>query len=408
MKNYKSFTATVTEETGRFIPILFMDILVSLLVFFIVSLATAPIYGIICGIAILILFIYESWIEIEEVHFGQRILLSKRQKVALREGPRAKWPFIERIDQYSYELVPHLFEKKSNQAIVATCYDGVNVEMEGSLITRTEFELMYTRSGVSQAAIHEGLRNKIEEEINIVAGQYSGDTFYKKREVLGYLIRSYLQLGRRPDFFINKKGAIYVDSSGTRRKDKPGRFKIAPPKSFTDYLKSLRGANKGNQKNNEKIDKLSNDLWIIPVLEEEDLHYVEKPVDKAKLLGTLDILEFYRLNITRIELMLQLETTIPQYSEAEETYAQDITNFNLSRVDFTQEVKDALESQRIAQAKVKAGEDLHTFKMTVLKELLKANISPEDANRSADAIAKVADNYTIISGSALPLFNLQK
>lgn len=368
------------SEMIRFIPI-FLGICI--FSFFLLTFMQ-PIW---VGIITLIL-LFDSWTKIEEAHAGLRIVLWVRLRKGLREGARTKIPIIERIKVFSLKKQTYSFE--GDGKIVVTCSDGVNVGIEASSLNENEFNLLKELEGLTRTAIDKGMRENIEEDLGIIAGQYEGSDFYKRREVMGLVINCYLRLERRPDYYIPKK------EHGTKPKD---FIKEGSP-SWKIYFDELQQVYSDDPKTVDKInEKLHHGKWLVPVYPSKTSDGNEHPKK-----GQLDTLEFYRLNITRIVFMLDLEGRMPGYSRVEKLYAQEIKNFNVSKTDFTDDVKKSLEKKKVAEEGLKAADKLQEKKMEYMKQLMAAGVSADQASNDADVMVGKAGKQVITGG--VPLVNL--
>jgi hypothetical protein len=104
--------------------------------------------------------------------------------------------------------------------------------------------------------------------------------------------------------------------------------------------------------------------------------------------------------------MLDLEGRMPGYSRVEKLYAQEIKNFNVSKTDFTDDVKKSLEKKKVAEESLKAADKLQEKKMEYMKQLMAAGVPADQASNDADVMIGKAGKQVITGG--VPLVNLNQ
>lgn len=314
----------------------------------------------IVGIGLIgIVLLLNSLVMIPTVCFAVVTRFKKRVKDAagkykiLEEGLNLIFPFIDNVE---------IFSKKSEPKSVS-----VNVFSEDRLpiVVNGLVEWKIDRPDIfielKEGTVIERITAAVKSELGKVAGTKDGDTFIKLRAELEALINCVLRLPRRPDHWVNLK-----DSS----------FKMGEIN-----LKGFRG---------EKRKKLKPKKWKTPALNKEK---------------ELDVIGFYKENVTRIQILLRSESKIPeQRSLIEELYGIDVIGFRLEDVDYTEATKKALEKERQTKADMKAAEVRMKTKLQMTKDFQGSGLSPQEALNATETTVGDGERRIIsMEGSDNPL-----
>ena len=124
-----------------------------------------------------------------------------------------------------------------------------------------------------------------------------------------------------------------------------------------------------------------------------------------------DRLKFYEDNAIVIGKMLKQENKDDdKISDVEKRYGIDIITFALAAVNFSEEVRRAMDARRVAEGKLKATKTRVTQKITSMKRLNKAGLTTEQAHDTTDALLETATPRQVLeirgSGNSLPIINL--
>lgn len=280
-----------------------------------------------------IVLLLNSLVMIPTVCFGVVTRFKKRVKDStgkckiLREGLNFVFPFIDNVEIFSGKSEP------KSVSVNVFSNDRLKIEVNGLVEWRIDRPDTYIE--LKEGTVVERITAAVKSELGKVAGEKDGDTFIKSRAELEALINCVLRLPRRPDHWVNPKDSGF----------EMGEINLT---GFSDQDK----------------EKLKPEKWVIPV-------------DKE-----LDVIGFYKKNITRIQILLGAESKIPgQCSPIEELYGIDVIGYRLEDVDYSEATKKALEKERQTKADMKAAEVRMRTKLQMVKDFQGKGVglSPREA-----------------------------
>jgi len=318
-----------------------------------------------------------SLVKIPVAYYGVEVLFGKRTGKTFKEGIHfLKIPFFTEVLLFSKSLKTYTFDDK--EAIVVFSADNMEITIEGAVQLRPSYKNLGKFVEIPERTIVDGMKDAIEGGLGVVAGQEEGENFIKYRKEIEYIINCLFCLERRPDFYINE-----VKS-----------FREKSTESFDEYLKKLEDAGIDAK----KIEKLKSTEWIINPKP-------RKPEDDPKKPEELDVLNFYRDNIRRIETMLQLEILTKGNSGIENSYSIEIEAFKMAKVSFSKKTTESLEKKKQAEKDLQASTLRQKEKMKFMGELIKNGVPASQASNDADAMVGIGPKQTI-AGNAIPFINI--
>ncbi|MFA6586158.1 MAG: SPFH domain-containing protein [Candidatus Paceibacterota bacterium] len=312
---------------------------------------------------VLLAVIAGSIVKVPTAYYGVETFFGKRTGRKFKEGLHLKIPFFGKVLFYSMSLKTYTFD--GEESIIVLSSDGLEISIEGAAQIRPSFNNLLGFVEIPESTILDGMKDAMEGGLGIVAGQEEGTGFIGYRKEIEYIINCVFCLERRPDYYLNG-----TDMSSD---------------SFDDYLQRLRDA----EVDEKKIAKLESGNWEIPL----------KPD------GSLHVLNFYRKNIRRIEIMLQLENMLVQNSKIENQYCIEIESFKMAKVSFSKKTTESLEKMKQAEKDLEASKLRQEMKMRIFNELIANGVPPGQASNDADAMVGIAPKQTV-AGGVMPILNI--
>jgi hypothetical protein len=331
-------------------------------------------------VVILVLFLSSIKI-VPPAHYGLVIRLGKRTGRKLKEGLNFVIPFLDQIDLFSAKM--ESYEMDGKDIIKIQTADKLDVLINGSFQFIPSFDNLFKYFEVEEKALKEGMVNNVQANMRNIGGNKTSDQLREMGEELGMLVNCIFRLSRPPH--------LYVDADHTKSK-----WSIDRP-SFNAYLDTLDDAELPAKLNNKKS-KLNTHEWKMPDW---------KTDSTTGNLVKFDILEFYKENISRINLMLQFEDYLDEESEIEKRYAIEALSFEIGKFNYTPETVQAMEAQKQAELEIQGINAKKEAKILYSKELIdELGVSPDNALDEASASMGDSKKTSVKGGNTLNLNNL--
>lgn len=331
---------------------------------------------------IIAMLLLNSIVIIPTVWFGVPTRFKERKKdgdgktETLEEGMSFIAPLIDDL------LQENLFSKKLVTAPVAAkalSKDNLKIDLEGSVQYRASDLDIYI--GMSSETIKNGMIDAVESELGKICGIKPADTFIKYRTEVETLIQCVLQLEKPPHYYFNE----------AKEEDEGGPNTVAG-KIMGEVLKGgikkviedMESAGFSLEEIEELVNKLSPGNWILKEGEEKD----DKTGETIKT-DEVDIIRFYKDNASLIAILLSYEDKMNKKSQVEKLYGISVKTFRLAKLSFSKEAQEAFEKSRNAMAEMEAAGKRFKKKLEMLKEYIRAGISPTAAVNLVETTADV-------------------
>lgn len=290
--------------------------------------------------------------------FKERIKNKDGKAIILEEGINFRVPLIDDL------LFDNTKSKKlttQNVTTTALSKDKLEITLVGSVQYRPADLNTYIE--MTEKTIREGMIEAVESELGKICGIKESDVFVDERTQLEFLIRCVLQLERRPHYYIDEASRFDRIKYKAKKIKKLAGLEERELEKVEDlnlvgeavmgiilkdsFIEAIND-NFGPEKTKELVDKLSPEKWKMP-LENED---------------KIDIIRFYRDNVSRINLLFEFG----QGSEVEKLYGIKIATFRIAKLSFSPEAQKAFEKTRSARAEMlAAGERFEKKKIMLLE-----------------------------------------
>jgi len=239
--------------------------------------------------------------------------------------------------------------------------DKLEIALEGSVQYRPADLDVYIE--MTEKTIEEGMVEAVESEVGKICGIKEADVFVEGRTEIEFLIRCVLQLEKPPHHHINP------NKNEDELKERPFVMGNVLKEHDIEYLmKKL-----GNEEAEKIIAKLLSKEWEIKVIN-------QKAIDKE-----IDIIRFYKDNVSRINLLFELEAD----SGVEKLYGIKIAAFRVAKLMFSEKAQEAFEETRSAEAKMEAATTRFNTKKKILKKYLKMEVPMGQAVNLTETTADV-------------------
>jgi regulator of protease activity HflC (stomatin/prohibitin superfamily) len=320
--------------------------------------------------AILAVLTLNTAVVLPTVYFGVPTRLKKRIRkkdntvLILEEGLNFVAPLVD-------DLLPENIKSKKlvTQEIEAKALskDKLEVTLEGSVQYRPADLNVYIE--MTKKTIEEGMVEAVESEVGKICGVKDSDVFVEERTEIEFLIRCVLQLKKPPHYYINRL------ELGTKPRDTdtgPFRMGTVLKKETIENLKL------DDKKIKELVEKLSPKKWELKLDDDNEI----------------DIISFYKDNVSRINLLFDLGAD----SGVEKLYGIKIATFRVAKLLFSKKAQEAFEKTRAAKAEMTAAEERFNKKKEILQGYIDMGLSPNQAVNLVETTTDVEGvNRQIIS-----------
>ncbi|MDO8663978.1 MAG: SPFH domain-containing protein [Candidatus Liptonbacteria bacterium] len=330
-------------------------------------------------IALVAALIVDSLVITSAFHFNVHERLGKRTGKISLEGLDFKIPLIDKIKEISMSLEP------IPMGVNFTTKDNVQLALTGSLQHNPDFNIKEEEGpnkganryiSISEKVIKDGIEDMISDVLGGLGGKYNAVDFIKSRQALGDIINNLLQF-EVPYHLRHHREA----HDGSTCSVKNCKVCDAAPDCNTAEDCKYEGCGVVKFKRGEEV---------IPVCD-----YDER-VDAE------DLLDFYNSHWKYLKKNRDKEEKLKEKpSSVEKRYGIKVEVFALANVDFSDDMKKALEAQKQAEARAVAfGKKMEMAEQVIdLAKLKEVPVTMQEALNSADVslTPTIANNKKVIS-----------